>query len=46
MKLLIFIAVIVFGTVADLLFGGGHIVRPALDWLHGLFAGVASARWR
>ncbi|HWK35358.1 hypothetical protein [Sphingomonas sp.] len=46
MKLLIVIAVIVFATVADLLFGGGHHVRAVLDWLHGFAGGSAGATWR
>lgn len=38
MKRLILISVVVFATVFDLLFFGGHRVHAVLDWLRGLFS--------
>lgn len=44
MKLLIVIAAVVFATVSDLLFGGGHHVHAVLDWLHAAAGSLGD--WR
>lgn len=40
MKLLLFIAVIVFASVADMLFADAHHVLLVIEWTKGVLGGI------
>lgn len=40
MKFLVCLSVVVFATIFDLLFGGGHYTLMTIEWLRGTFGSI------